>query len=62
MQSPCNPLIEDYIEVLHMVHEGDVPSVQCQMSLRWSKYMREVDGLSLIFIDCNVPELAPHLI
>jgi hypothetical protein len=44
-----------------MIHEGEVPSVQCEMSLRWSKYMREVDGPSLIFIDFNVLALAPRL-
>jgi hypothetical protein len=44
-----------------MIDDGDVPSVQCEMSLRWSKSMREVDGPSLIFIYSNVPALAPRL-
>jgi hypothetical protein len=61
MQSPCNLLIEDYTEVFYMNDEGDVSSIQCEMSLRWSKFMREADGPSLILIDFNVPGLAPRL-
>jgi hypothetical protein len=44
-----------------MIREGDILSVKCEMSLGWSKSMREVDGPSLIFIDFNVPGLAPRL-
>jgi hypothetical protein len=47
LQFPCNPLIEDYTEVFYMIHEGDVPSVQCKVSLRWSKTTREVDRPSI---------------
>jgi hypothetical protein len=61
MQSPCDPLVEDYTEVFHVIHRGDVLSVQCEMNFRWSKSMREVDGVSFVFIDINVPALAPHL-
>jgi hypothetical protein len=43
--SPCNPLIEDYTEIFYMTDEGDVPSIQCKMSLRGPKCMRKVDGL-----------------
>jgi hypothetical protein len=32
-----------------MIHEGDVPSVQCESNLRWSKSMSEVDGPKFIF-------------
>jgi hypothetical protein len=49
-----NPLIEDYTEIFYMAGEGDVPSVQCKMSLRRPKSMRKVDGLSLILIDFHV--------
>jgi hypothetical protein len=41
-----------------MIREKYVPSVQSEMSQRWSKCMREVDGPSLIFTDFNVPALA----
>jgi hypothetical protein len=61
MQSRCNPLIKDYTKAFYMIREGDVPSVQYEMSLRWSKSTREVDGSILIFIDFNVPVLAPRL-
>jgi hypothetical protein len=44
-----------------MIDEGDIPSVQCKMSLRGPKSMRKVDGASLIFIDFYVPVLTPHL-
>jgi hypothetical protein len=27
MQSPCNPLIEDYTEIFYMTDEGDIPSM-----------------------------------
>jgi hypothetical protein len=43
----------------YMFHEGDVPPVQCEASLRWSK-SRE-DGPSHIFVDFNVPALTPRL-
>jgi hypothetical protein len=46
MQSPGNHHAEDYIEVIYMIHKGALLSVQCEMDLRWSKSMREVDGPS----------------
>jgi hypothetical protein len=58
MQSPCEPLVEDYTEVFYMIHEGDVPSIQCEVNLRWSKSVREVDSPNYTFIDFNVPALA----
>jgi hypothetical protein len=45
-----------------MIHEGDVPSVQCDVNLRWSKSVREVHGRRFAFIDFNVPALASRLI
>jgi hypothetical protein len=53
MQSACNPLVENYTEVFYMIHTDDVPSIQCELNLRWSnnKSMREVDGQSFTFID-----------
>jgi hypothetical protein len=47
VQSPGNPFMEDYTEIFYMIDEGDVPSVQCEMSLREPKSMRKVDGLRL---------------
>jgi hypothetical protein len=61
MQSPCNPLIEDYIQIFYMIDEGDIPFIECKMSLRGPKYIRKVDGLSLIFIDFYVPAVTPRL-
>jgi hypothetical protein len=61
MQSPCNPITEDYIRDILHIQEEDVLSVQCGVSFRWSRTDREVDGLSLIFNDFNVPALTQHL-
>jgi hypothetical protein len=33
VQSSCNPLIEDYIQILYMIDDGDIPSIPCKMSL-----------------------------
>jgi hypothetical protein len=44
-----------------MFDEGNIPPIQCKMSLRGSKSMRKVDGLSLIFIDFYGPALTPRL-
>jgi hypothetical protein len=44
-----------------MIDEGDIPSIQCKMSLKGPKSMRKVDGLGLIFIDFYVPALTPCL-
>jgi hypothetical protein len=51
VQSPCNPLIEDYTQIFYMIEEGSVLPIQCKMSLRELKSMRKIDGLSLIYID-----------
>jgi hypothetical protein len=61
VQSPCNPLIEDYTEIFYTTDEGDAPSIQCKMGLREPKSMRKVDGLSFIFIDFYVQVLTPCL-
>jgi hypothetical protein len=61
VQSPYNPLIEVYTEIFYMIDEGDVPSVQCKMSLSGAKSMRKFDGLGLIFIEFYVPALTPCL-
>jgi hypothetical protein len=61
VQSPCNPLIEDYTEIFYMIAEGDIPSMQCNLNLRGPKSMRKVDDLSLIFIDFCVPTLTSSL-
>jgi hypothetical protein len=61
VQSPCNPLIKDYTEIFYIVDEGDIPSIWCKMGIRGPKFMRKVDGLSLIFIDFYVAALTPYL-
>jgi hypothetical protein len=33
-----------------MIDKGDIPSIQCKISLRGPKSVRKVNGLSLIFI------------
>jgi hypothetical protein len=43
VQSPCNPLSEDYAKIFNMIDEGDIPSVECKMSLRGPKSVRKVD-------------------
>jgi len=42
-----------------MTYKGVVPSFQCKMSLDHSTSMREIDDLSLIFIDFYVLALTP---
>jgi hypothetical protein len=44
-----------------MIDERDIPSIQCKMSLRGPKSLRNIDGLSLIFIDFYAPALTPRL-
>jgi hypothetical protein len=63
VQSPSNPLIEDYTQVFYMIDERDtrIPSIQCKMSLNGTKSARKVDDLRLIFIDFYVPALTPRL-
>jgi hypothetical protein len=63
VRSPCNPLIEDYTEILYeyITDEGGAPFFQCKMNLRGPKSMRKVDGMSLTFIDFYVPALTPCL-
>jgi hypothetical protein len=61
LKSSCNPLIEDYTKAFYMIHEGDFPSIQLDVSVRWFKSMKEIDGPSHIFIDFNVPAHASCL-
>jgi hypothetical protein len=44
-----------------MINEGDISSISYKRSLRGSKSMNKVDGLSLMFIDFCVPALTPRL-
>jgi hypothetical protein len=44
-----------------MIDKGDIPSIQCKMSLGGPKSMRKVDGLSFILIDFYVLALRPRL-
>jgi hypothetical protein len=44
-----------------MTDEGDIPSIQCKMSLRGPKSMIKVDDLGLNLIDFYVPALTQRL-
>jgi hypothetical protein len=59
--SPCNPLVEDYTEVLYIISKRVVLTVQCEMNLTWPNSMTEVDDPSFIFIDFQVTALASRL-
>jgi hypothetical protein len=53
-------LIEDYTEIGYMIPKVDILSIHSNMSLRRPKSMRNVNGLSLLFIDFYVPAHIPH--
>jgi hypothetical protein len=57
VQPPFNPVVEDYTDIFYMIGEGDIPSVQCKISLWGPKSMRKVDGVILIFTEFYVPAL-----
>jgi hypothetical protein len=59
VQSPCNPLIEDYTEIFYKIDEEDGPFSEYKMSLRRPKSMRKVDDLSLTLIGFYAPALSP---
>jgi hypothetical protein len=61
MQSLCDPLIKDHTEIFYIIYKRNVPSIQRKKRLRGSNSVREVDCLSLIFIDFYVPALTPRL-
>jgi hypothetical protein len=44
-----------------MIDKGDIPSIQCKISLGGLKSMRKVGGLRLIFIYFHLPALTPRL-
>jgi hypothetical protein len=48
-------------QIFFMIDEGDIPSIQCKMSLRERTSMRKVDVLSLVFIEFYVPALTSRL-
>jgi len=51
VHSPCNSFIKNYTKVFYIINKRDVPSFQCKMSFDQSMSMREVHGLSVVFID-----------
>jgi hypothetical protein len=61
LQSPCNPLIEDYTKIYYVIDKGDISFIQYKMSLGGPKSMRKVDGPILILIDFSVPAFTPRL-
>jgi len=51
-------------KILHrgvLIYKKDIPVFHCKMSLDEFSSMREIDGLSLIFIDCSDPALTQRL-
>jgi hypothetical protein len=38
-----------YTQIFYMINKGDIPSIQCKMTLRGPKSIRKVNGLILIF-------------
>jgi hypothetical protein len=44
---------------LYTIYKWDVPSIQCKKRLGRYPLMGEVDRPSLVFIDPNIPALAP---
>jgi hypothetical protein len=54
-------VIEDYTEIFYISDKGDIPPIQCKLSLTGPKSMRIVNGPSFIFIDFYVPALTPRL-
>jgi hypothetical protein len=44
-----------------MIDKGDIPFIQCKMSLGRTKSMGKVDGLNIIFVDFYVAELTLRL-
>jgi hypothetical protein len=61
VQSPCKPPIEDYTEIFCTIYKWNIPSIQCKMRHRRTTAAREVDPLSLIFINFDIPALTPGL-
>jgi hypothetical protein len=61
VQCPCNSLIEDCTKIFYMTDKRDSPSIQRTRSVRGSRSMRKVDGLSNILIDFYVLVLTPRL-
>jgi hypothetical protein len=49
--SPCHPSVEDDTEIFHTTYKSDVPFIQLKVVLCHSTSFREVDHLSLPFID-----------
>jgi hypothetical protein len=61
VQSPCDPLIEDYTEIFYITDKRDISSIHSKMSLGGPRSMRKVNGMSYIFINFYVPALTPCL-
>jgi hypothetical protein len=57
--SPCHPSVEDDTEIFDTIYKWNVPSIQLKVVPRNSSSFREVDCLTLPFIDHYVPALTP---
>jgi hypothetical protein len=61
VQSPCNPLINDYADIFYTIDEGVIPSIQCKTCLKRLKSMRKIDVLNVIFAVFCGPALKSRL-
>jgi hypothetical protein len=50
VQSPCNPLIKDYTEILYTIYKWDVPSIQCKKRLGRCPLLILLDFIILIIL------------
>jgi len=50
---------KNYTEIFHVAYERNLLSFQHKINFNCCMLMGEIDGLSLIFINLNVPTLIP---
>jgi hypothetical protein len=48
---------KNYVNIIYFIFEGDVPSVQCKMSLNPFESVKATDALSPVFNNFNIPVL-----
>jgi hypothetical protein len=57
--SPCHPSVEGDTQIFNTIYKRDVPSIWLDVVLRYSTSSREIDRLSLAFVDLYIPVLIP---
>jgi hypothetical protein len=55
VQSPCDPLKEDYTQIFYIIDKEDILSFEYKFSLRGLKFMKKVNGSHHVSI-----ALRPH--